>query len=244
MRKLFDLDLKTLDRATFLFHGNYGVGKTHLLGDALRHESQIGPVKFVNITGEDGQLSIANFGLGKVGETVETLQDLTEALTEYKKANLRALAVDGGKYLGKMVIKAVCGDRLPSVGRGSNDWQEIHAKFENVIGQLRWVAPIVILASSSDRSMDQVSGELSLTPDLPGRQAAGVAGMFDFVFTLKAVAVGPNQIRRTIETAPSPNVITRSRLPRPLPASIEIPANGGGWKKLMEEIQKCLAPVK
>jgi hypothetical protein len=223
-----------------LIHGNYGCGKTHLLGDALRYESQTGPVRYLNIKGEDGQLSITNFGLGDVGETVDSLPDFIAALEEYKHLKLRALAIDGGKHFGRMVIKSVCADRLPSVGRNSDDWSQIHRKFEDTVTSLRWVAPIVIMASSSDRSMDQVSGELSLTPDMPGRQAAGVAGMFDFVFILKALAIGPDKVKRTIETAPVANTIIRQRLPKPLPASIDIPQDGGGWKNLIEAMQKCL----
>ena len=197
-------------------------------------------MRFLNVKGEDGYLSIANFGLGNVGETVDTLDDFVKALAEYKTEKLRALAIDGGKHLGKLVIKAVCNDRLPSVGRNSDDWTQIHRKFEDVFNSLRYVAPIVIMASSSDRSMDQISGELSLTPDMPGRQAAGVAGMFDFVFILKALATGPDRVKRSIETAPVANTIIRQRLPRPLPASIEIPEGGGGWKKLVDAMQRCL----
>ncbi len=245
MRERFNLDLKVLDRFTTLIHGNFGCGKTHFLGDALRYESAKGPVRYLNIRGEDGSLSIANLGLGDVGESVDTLEDYLEALKEYKTLNLRALAVDGGKHLGKLIIKAVCGERLPSVGRGSDDWQQIHAKFDNAIGLLKWVAPVIIMASSSDRSMDQVSGEMSLTPDLPGRQAAGIAGMFDFVFIIKAISTSPTTVKRVIETVPVANTIIRQRLPRPLPPQIDIPENGGGWKKLVDAIQDCLdkAPV-
>ncbi len=240
MREKFNLDLAVLDRFTVLFHGAFGGGKTHLLGDALRYESAKGPVRFLNIRGEDGALSIANFGLGTVGETVDKLEDFQTALAEYRGENIRALAIDGGKHYGKMVIKSVCGDRAPSVGRNSDDWSQIHKKFEDTLISLKSVAPVVIMASSSDRSIDQVSGELSLTPDMPGRQAAGVAGMFDFVFVIKTVATGPNSVSREIITAPIANTIIRQRLPRPLPATIKIPENGGGWKALVDAMQLCL----
>lgn len=244
MRQRFDLDLRTLDRFTILFHGGYGVGKTFILGDMLRHESKTGPVRFLNIAGEDGQLSIANFGLGSIGETVDTLNDFVEALNEYKQAGTRALAIDGGKAFGKLIVRSVCGDRIPSVGGKSDDWTQIHAKFENTVGMLRTIAPIVCMASSSDRSMDQVSGELSLTPDMPGRQAAGIAGMFDFVFVVRAQALNANTVKRWIDTAPAANTIIRQRLPKPLPSQIDMPQGGGGWKKLVEEMQKCLDKQK
>lgn len=240
MRQKFNLDIASLDRFTMLLHGNFGCGKTHLLGDMLKTEMDNGPVRFLNVAGEDGYLSVANLGLGEVGETVETLKDFHEALAEYKKLGLAALAIDGGKAFGRMIIKAVCGDKLPSVGRGSDDWQRIHMEFEALIASLRNIAPIVVMASSSDRSMDQVSGELSLTPDFPGRQAAGSGGQFDFVFLLKAQAVTPTKVKRTIQLQPVANTVIRARLPRPLPSEIELPEGPGGWKKLKAEMQKAL----
>jgi hypothetical protein len=240
MRERFSLDLKDLSRFTLLVHGGYGSGKTFFLGDALRYESGNGPVHFINIAGEDGYLSIANLGLGNTGETVDSLKDFKEVLVDAKAAKLRALAIDGGKHLGKLVIRHVCGDRLPTVGRNSDDWTKIHREFEDTFNSLRYVAPIVIMASSSDRSMDQVSGELSLTPDMPGRQAAGVGGMFDFVFVLKAESLGPDRVKRYIETAPKANTIIRQRLPKSLPGTIDLPEGGGGWKKLVDAMQMCL----
>jgi hypothetical protein len=85
--------------------------------------------------------------------------------------------------------------------------------------------------------MDQISGEISLTPDMPGRQAAGVGGQFDFVFLVKAQAMSPTKVRRWVCTAPQANTIIRQRLPKSLPPEIEIPDGDGGWaaiKKAME----------
>lgn len=244
MRKQFNLDLADLDRFTMLVHGNYGVGKTHLLGDFLRYYKALDKtVRFLNLAGEDGQLSIANFGLGGVGETVETYKDFIEACNDYR-GKVDALAIDGIRHLGQQVIKKQCGDRLPSVGRGSDDWANIHRDFENAITGLRSVAPVVLCASASDRSLDQVSGEISLTPDLPGRQATGVGGMFDFVFVLKATVVGPNRIKRTLLTAPVQNTVIRARLPRQLPAEIVLPENHGSWALIQKTLQEALQPNK
>lgn len=244
MRERFNLDLPDLQRILMLVHGNYGVGKTHLLGDMLREERARGDVRFLNIRGQDGYLSIANLGLGEVAETVDTLADFKAAIQDYQKAGIRALAIDDMKQLGQLVIKSVCGERLPSVGKGSDDWQRIHKELETLLPSLRWIAPVVLCASASDRSVDQITGETSLTPDLPGRQAAASGGMFDFVFVLRAMAIGPNKIKRTLQCAPVANTVIRARLPRPLPAEIDIPENGGGWKKLMAEIENCLTKAK
>src|SRR5882724_9433912 len=105
-----------------LLHGNYGVGKSALLGDMLKTEGQKGPVGFINIAGEDGFLSMANLGLGEIGETVDTLSDLKAALGDFKQKGAQAVGIDGGKQFGQLIIKSVCGDKLPSVGKGSDDW--------------------------------------------------------------------------------------------------------------------------
>ena len=93
MRQRFNLDLTSSEKMTFLIHGNYGVGKTFLLGDMLREEKKSGTVAYINIAGEDGALSIRNLGLGDVGENVDTLTDLKDALADYRKQGLAALAV-------------------------------------------------------------------------------------------------------------------------------------------------------
>ncbi len=154
------------------------------------------------------------------------------------------MGIDGGKWFGRLCIKDVCGDRLPKVGGQSDDWTQIHSRYENTISRLRHIAPIVAMASSSDRSMDQVSGNMSLTPDMPGRQAAGCAGLFDFVLIVKAEAIRGGVMKRTIETEPVANTIIKYRLPKPLPPSIEIPMNGGGWKALVDAMQACLDKQK
>ena len=241
MRQRFNLDIASLERFAMLLHGNYGVGKTFLLGDMLRYEAQSGKTRFLNVAGEDGALSIANLGLGEIAETVDTLPDFKAALAEYKKDGVHALAVDGGKFYGKLIIRAVCGDRLPSVGKGSDDWAKIHREFEDTLVALKQAAPVVVMASSSDRSMDQITGETSLTPDFPGRQAAGSGGQFDFVFLVKAQALTPTKVRRWVETAPTANTVIRQRLPKPLPPVIELPENGGGWAIIRKAMQECLA---
>jgi hypothetical protein len=134
VRERFDLDLPDLARATYLIHGNYGVGKTFLLGDALKYEMSLGhKAHFLSFKDEEGHNSITNLGLGKIAERVETYDDFIAALADCKKDGVHALGIDNLKWLGKATIKKHCGDRLPSVGRGSDDWQKIHKDFEDAI---------------------------------------------------------------------------------------------------------------
>src|SRR3990167_2192174 len=78
MRTKFNLNLATLDHFTVLLQGVYIVGKTHLLGDMLRYESQFGPVRFCNSEGEDGWMTISGMNLGEIGETVQNYKDMLD----------------------------------------------------------------------------------------------------------------------------------------------------------------------
>lgn len=240
-RAALDLASPTLDRITLMIHGGYAVGKTYLLGDMLKTEMEKGPVKFVNIAGEDGYASIKHLALPPgVGETVETLRDAQDALAEYRKLNvpLAALGIDGGKWLYRAVMAHETGGaRLPTVGGQGNEWGEIHFLADNLFKSLRYVAPVVMVTTTSDKSVEQLSGRTMTTPDLPGRAAAGMASMFDFVFYMEATPMGGGKTKRVVRTEPDIRTVVRYRTPRPPPSQIEMPDGPGGWKKLYEAIQ-------
>jgi len=241
MRKKFNLDVKTLESVLMLLHGPPGGGKTHLLGDMLRTEKEKGEVAYIDVGKEMGSLTIANFQLGNIAETVETLEDLKEVLAEYTRpGKFAGVGVDGLQRLTQLIIKKVCGDNLPVISKTSQDWQKIHREFDTIFSSLRDIAPIVVCTAASDKSMDQLTGETSLTPDFPGRQAAGSAYYFDFVFMLRSEAIGPNRIKRTVYAAPIANTVIRARLPKSLPATIELPEGNGGWAVVKSKIEKCL----
>jgi len=69
-----------------MVHGGRGAGKTHLMGDFLKTESKNGLVRFINVVGEDGGLTLRGMGLGDVGEDIDSLKDFNDALTEYTNA--------------------------------------------------------------------------------------------------------------------------------------------------------------
>lgn len=246
MREKFSLDLKTdeLEKTIMLVHGGYAAGKTHLLADFLKHYSAQGPVRFINIVGEDGYLSAQTFGLGLVGETVDTYDSLIQALADAKKDKCVAVAVDSMKQASKIAMSHIVGsDRLPSVGGNTNEWGAVHHAMELLTNKMRQSAPFVLAVCPSDKSVNQLDGKTYVTPDLPGREAAGSAGWFDFVGFLSADVQGPNKVVRKVKFAPNNTVLTRQRLPRPIIADIELPEGEGGWKKILGEINAILSSV-
>lgn len=234
----------TFDAGTFLIHGAYGSGKTHLLGDALRTEGGLGPVRFINLRGEDGYSSIEKeITDDAAGETVDTFDDLEASLLDAKKAGARLIAIDGLHRLYPLTYKKVLGsDRLPVVGGQTNEWSGVHKAAETLIEGLRYHAPIVVCTSATDKSLDQIRNETHITPNFPGRNAAGIAGFFDFVFYMESEVLGANKIKRTLRTAPVSKMVVRYRLPKPLPASLDIPDGPGGWSRIVDAINASLKP--
>ena len=241
MRHKLNLNLRNLDRFTMLIHGSYTSGKTHLMGDMLRHESKVGPTLFINIKGEDGTLSIADMDLGETGETVENLKDWTELIADYKGKKLRGLGLDSMKALCRIVMEGkVSADRPPE----KTEYGIIHWFMESLTKELRTLAPIVLCVCPSDKSINQIDGRTYITPDLPGREAAGSAGWFDFVGYLKAETISATEVKRAITFAPHPGIVTRQRLPRPITTEIPIPIGGGGWLTILTAFQKALGEEK
>ena len=237
MRHKLNLDLRNLDKVVMLIHGAYSTGKTHLVGDALRSESKHGPVLFINVKGEDGTLSLAEMALGEIGETVENIKDWKDCINDYRSKQLRGLGVDSLKALCRLVMEGkVSGDRPPE----KTEYGLIHWFMESLTKELRTLAPIVLCVCPSDKSINQLDGRTYITPDLPGREAAGSAGWFDFVGYLKADTLSATQVKRAVTFAPSPAIITRQRLPRPITTDIDIPTGEGGWNAIMSALNKAL----
>ena len=231
---------------TFLLHGPYGSGKTHLIGDMLHTEAEQGPVRLINMKGEDGFLSIKPEIITEAeGETVADLDDLNAALADAKKAGVRAIGIDGFHRLYSFVYKKVLGaDRTPSIGGTRNEWGDCHKVAGDLMDMLRYYAPIVVVSSASDKSLDQLRGETHTTPNFPGQMAAGVGGRFDFVFYLESEVIGPSKIRRKLITAPVSKMVVRYRLPRPLPPSIELTDGSGGWALVVNAINQAMKGAK
>lgn len=238
MRHKFNLDTQELDGYTILVHGGRGSGKTYLAGDFLKTESKVGPVRFINVVGEDGSLTLRGMGLGDVGEDIDTLKDFLDALKEYQTLKIHAIAVDSIHALSRWIMQKVTGsDRLPEIKTGTNEWGDFHQQSYNTYMSLRRAAKMIMCTCPSDKSVEQLSGKTFVTPDLPGRQAAGSAGWFDFVGYLEA-SNSPTGVTRTFNMTPNNTIIVRQRLPKQIADAIKLPPGPGGWLAIRTEIEK------
>lgn len=237
-RKKFNLDTAELDGYTLLVHGGRASGKTYLVGDFLKTESAFGPVRFLNIVGEDGNLTLRGMGLGDVGEHIESHKDFMDALKEYQEKKVHALGVDSIHALSRWIMQKVTGsDRLPEIRTGTNEWGEFHQHSYNTYMAVRRAAKLIMCTCPSDKSVEQLSGKTFVTPDLPGRQAAGSAGWFDFVGYIEATNTASG-VTRTFNMAPNATVIVRQRLPKQISQAIPLPQGPGGWQAIKDAIEK------
>lgn len=242
-RTLLNLDTTEQDGYSFLLHSGRGVGKTHLMGDMLKEESKAGDVWFLNIAGEDGQMTLKGMGLGKMGETVETIADLDAALADCQKRKLQGLGLDSLNALVRPICITLFGsDRMPTIKKGSerNEWSEFHRESERLWLAIRRSARFVVVTCPSDRSLEQLSQTTLITPNLPGRQAGEVAGYFDFAGYLVATAKGSGRVDRVLRMTPDSSTIVKGRTPKQL-GDIALPEGPGGWAKIKATIQASYA---
>jgi hypothetical protein len=178
-------------------------------------------------------------GLGEVGETIESYADFADAMKEYQeKLKLQALGIDSIHALSRWIMRKVTGsDRLPEIRKESNEWGELHHTSYNTFMSVRRAAKLVMCTCPSDKSVEQLSGKTFITPDLPGRQAAGSAGWFDFVGYIEATPT-PSGINRTFNMTPNALTIVRQRLPKQITEPVKLPIGQGGWQAIKDAIEK------
>jgi hypothetical protein len=246
--KRFNLDKKEMKGGSALFHGNYASGKTHLLGDMLRTEREFGDIAFLDIVGERGASSCANFGLGEKGYILENIEDIREFISTYRGGKLSAIGMDSLPMFVALVIREVVKEnRMPVVAHSGikNEWSEVHFMTKDLILDLKSCCNWFVATSTSDISVDPIMEKSMgkkgfITPDLPGRQAAGCAAWFDLVGYLKAEILAGGEVSRKLMVTPNNLILTRQRLPREINEDIIIPRDKGGWDAIKNAMMKAM----
>lgn len=235
-----DLDHLKLEELRVLVHSIRAGGKTHLVGDFLKYESQFGPVAYVNTDGE-GLMTIKGIGLGSVGYKVETLKDFRDLMAEFSKNRLHALGVDSLQVLERMVKAAVLGttERSPISGKEKNEWVDIGREFDNALACMWKATRLLMCTAPSAINQDPITNNpRMISPDLSGQRALGCAGYFEYVGYIKMLVVGKGKVKRCIQFAPDGVTLVRQQIPNSITEDIELPDGPGGWKIIKDRIQK------
>lgn len=201
----------------------------------MKEESANGPVRFINVAGEDGALTGKGMGLGDIAETIDSYKDMEVALDEYRQAKVWAIGIDSLAPLNAWTrVHAFKSDRMPT---GADEWTELHRLMNNIMLKIKRSANMVMCTCPSDRSVDQVTQKTYITPDLPGKEARSSAGWFDFVGYISAEPTRPGELKRTFLMTPNGLVTVRQRLPKQIMKEIELPNGPGGWKLIKQQIE-------
>ena len=230
---------------SLLLQGPHNSGKTHFLGDALLHEQQYGPVRYVSFPGEDGYRTISNLGLGNVMFTPQTKDDL-EGFCHYWKSQggLRLLAIDSVLFLQELSMRdTLKSDRQPIIEKFKNEWTDVHNDFQNLFNLIKSTALYTVFAVPSDietvNEWDGSDKHRTWTPELAGKPARRIGGWVDFCFALRPME-GPKGVVRKLMTQYSDNYTNRQRLPNGgITKNIDLPTGSGGWKALLEAIDSA-----
>lgn len=248
-RSLFNLDAQVLSGFTMLVQSERGGGKTHLIGDALRHEKQFGPVRYLNIAGEDGGLTLAGMGLGESGVTIDTWEDFLEEMKELAAHPVQALGLDSLYALfERIVFKQTKGavPRIPSADemkRGvENDWPQIYNLLKLVGPALRRASKYVIAACPSDTTRDPMALDggvrpTHIGPDLPKGATNIIIGAFDFGGIIRLDVRGPESVTRSVSFMKDNRTVgLRQRIPNEITKAIVLPKEGG-WLAIKTAIE-------
>ena len=235
-----DLDQLKLEELRVLIHSIRAGGKTHLVGDFLKYESQFGPVAYVNTDGE-GLMTIKGIGLGSVGYRVETLKDFKELMLEFSKNKLHALGIDSLQVLERMVRFAVLGtvDRSPISTKDKNEWVDIGREFDNALASTWKATKLLMCTCPSAINQDPITNNPRLiSPDLSGQRALGCAGYFEYVGYIKILHMGQGKVKRAMQFAPDGVTLVRQQIPNSITEDIQLPEGPGGWKAIKDRITK------
>jgi len=244
MRRTFNLDLADLSRISMLIQGVSNSGKTHLAGDMLRTEREFGPIRFIDIVGEEGCKSIKHMGLGEVGEFVDTALDVRELAAEFVRDKVHAAVLDGARILYNLLLveqvqsdpKYATAVRLPDARydgeKSKGYWSQARFQMEQTINLLKSAVKVLIVTSTSAVDVHEVTGLKQIAPDIYGKMGAGMVGLCDFSGYIKAEVMGVGQAQRSLSFEVRSDVQTKQRLAAPLTAAIILPQGFGGWNKI------------
>lgn len=246
----FDLNLATLDRLSVLLQGIPNSGKTFLSGDMLHYERQYGPVKFINVKGEDGWGSIAGMDLGGIGVTVASEADVQAVAADMVREKTHAAVLDGSRLLYSAIItQIVQADkpgqyRLPDAkldgDRSKSYWASARFRMEQNIILLKTSCNIFMATTVSAQDVHEITGEKQVAPDIYGKMGSGMIGLFDFAGKMEWTVLGPGRIRREVSFQTRNDVQTRQRLAVPVTENLILPDGPGGWAVVKTAFQKGL----
>ena len=253
MRSPFDLNLATLERLSVVVQGVTNVGKTHLIGDMLKHEEQFGPIRFLDVQGEGGWSTIAHMGWPTgISEVIENASDVQDFAADCIRNKVHAVGLDGLRLLYNHILVAQVQSnpknagqvRLPDANldgdRSKSYWANGRFLMEQAITALKGSVKILLATSTSAVDIHEVTEKKSIAPDIYGKMGSGLTGLFDFAGYMTSAPLGPGRVAYNVSFEVRSDVQTRQRLAVPLTEPIILPSGLGGWALIKAAFQQGL----
>lgn len=202
-----------------MFFGEYGVGKTHLLGTAADHE-MTSPLLIFDIDGGVQTLSdkehIDVIQVRGYEEIVEKITDLYDSVDEEGELYYKTVGVDTfSEFAGldlAYVMRTRAGDnpRLDEDVADQYGYNKSGAHLRRVVRMLRDLPCNTILTSHVADVQDSL-GKIQYYPMLAGKLRKQIPGFLDFVGYMKAEVGDDGEIVRSMQFVKTDRVAAKQR---------------------------------
>lgn len=203
-----------------MFFGEYGVGKTHLLGTAIEHK-MTSPLLIFDIDGGVQTLSeheeIDVLQVRGYEEMIEKIQDLYDSVDDNGELYYKTIGVDTfSEFAGLdlayiMRVRADDNPRLDEDVADQYGYNKSGAHLRRVVRLLRDLPCNTILTSHVADVQDSL-GRIQYYPMLAGKLRKQIPGFLDFVGYMKAeVDDSSGEIVRSIQFVKTDRVAAKQR---------------------------------
>lgn len=199
-----------------LIYGDPGAGKTFFGGSAEDHK-ETSPLLVFDVEG--GVMTLRHRSSVDVIQirSMKALQDNINAIAKQPDMYYKTLFVDSGTELQKLDMRTVMLEQhqkkpettdiyVPS----QREWGKSGERVRMIVRALRDLECNVIMSALGAVDQDDRTGRRLIHPSFPGKLKSELAGFFDIVGHLKAVAEG-GEIKRTIQFVKTENLIAKDR---------------------------------
>jgi hypothetical protein len=202
-----------------MFFGEYGVGKTHLLGTAQEHK-MTSPLLIFDIDGGVQTLSdnplIDVVQIRSYDQMLEKVQDLYDSIDKNGELYYKTVGVDTFSEFASLDLAKIMRDRAADNPRLDEDvadqygYNKSGAHLRRIVRMLRDLPCNTILTSHVADVQDSLQ-KIQYFPMLAGKLRRQIPGFLDFVGYMKAEVGSDGEIVRSIQFIKTDRVAAKQR---------------------------------